>query len=318
MNTSSARIILLNVIVLAALASGCRGNKEESHNYPTEVRDVAEALLNDSAHAFASAVSYPLDRPYPLHSIVDSASMVDYYPTMVDDSLRQVISLAPDSLWVSDGWRGWTFDSGEYFHIDSGKIYEMDYLSKGERYLLDSLRREEIASLSPDMRRGWLPVTCAVDTSAATVFRIDRYLHGSDTIAPDEPVYRLAIYRIARLDSAPSRMLYGIYDPEGSMGSRLYHFADSAGVTADYSPDFLEEDEPTMEINDNGKVSRYHARRGYWLDMVRPATESPLRHASRDRGQRLGVTPAEGYLPGLIQHTQLPATDHVEVDSAQQ
>ena len=311
---SLTRVAIPAAVALTATMGGCtgRGEKEQSHIFPSEVKTVADAILTDSARAFASAVSYPLDRPYPLHNIPDSVTMVRYFPTMVDDSLKQAVVSAPDSLWSQAGWRGWTLDSGEYFWIDSGKIYAMDYVSAGERMLLDSLRREEIATLSPSMRKGWEPVTCVVDSVAETVFRIDRYILGKDSVPADSATYRLAVYSINNLlDSTPSRLLYGHLDPEGSMGSRFYHFGDSAGVTANYSPDLMMEDSvPSVEINNNGTLRSYYARQGYWLDMIKASQEARDNIKSVIRNAH-----HEGYLNGIVQTTEYSPTHQLEVDS---
>ncbi|MDE6378204.1 MAG: hypothetical protein K2K72_05610, partial [Duncaniella sp.] len=78
------RLLIAGSIILSTLVGGCSRPSDNTRSVPDEVRPVAEALLADSAAAFASAVSYPLDRPYPLHAIEDSVQMVNYYPTMVD------------------------------------------------------------------------------------------------------------------------------------------------------------------------------------------------------------------------------------------
>lgn len=263
--------LLMAGVTLVSCSGKHEGDRHELHA-PDAVKSVAEALLNDSAKAFASAVSYPLSRPYPLKDIPDSETMVKYYPTMVDDSLRHSVTHAPDSLWSDTGWRGWTLDLGEYFWIEDGKIYAMDYVSKAERHLLDSLRKEEIASLAPHMRRGWVPVGCIIDSVSGTVFRIDS--HGkvtTDTLTTDSLIYRFAVYSVDQsLGDAPAILLYGELNEEGTMGSRFYHFKDSAGTVADYTPDIIPEDSvPTIEIESHGKALRYHARPGYWLDIIK-------------------------------------------------
>lgn len=259
-------------VVMVAMVTACSGNTaDKPHNFPVEVKEVAESIMSDSAPAFASSVTYPLDRPYPLKNIADSAEMVKYYPVMVDDSLRNAVHEAPDSLWSPVGWRGWTLGDGRYFWIDGGRIYAMNYLSRRERFMLDSLRRAEIATLDPSMRTGWTPVGCVVDSVSGTLFRIDSR---PDSVQGTE-LYRLALYNSDRpLDGAPSMVLYGRVDIEGSMGNRFYHFADSTGtVEADYSPDIVSDTDtvPVVEVGPRHRPHRYHARPAYWLDHVKSA-----------------------------------------------
>ncbi len=264
-------IISCSLLALAVIGGCSRPKAEVDHNdLPEDVKGVAMAIMVDSPAAFASAVSYPLSRPYPLHDITDSAQMVSYYHTMVDDSLKQIVKQTPDTMWQSIGWRGWTLDDGSYLWIDSGKVYQMNYLSKRENELLDSLRNEELATLDPKLSRGWIPVLCIIDSVNGEVFRID----SDETSTPAQ--YRLAGYGVdADPSGAPSLVLYGNLDYEGSMEVRYYHFEDSVGNTADYSPDIVSDDDtiPAIEFYSKGKVKRHKVKPGYWLDHVKRVRE---------------------------------------------
>ncbi|MDE5881459.1 MAG: hypothetical protein K2H60_06980 [Muribaculaceae bacterium] len=255
-------------LLIFSIAAGCTRPKAETDhsNLPEDVKPAATAIITDSASKFAAAINYPLERPYPLPDIKDSAEMVKYYPTLVDDSLKNKVKAAPDSLWSENGWRGWTLDDGSYLWIDSGKVYQINYISKRENQLLDSLRSEEIASLDPSLRNGWIPVLCIVDSVNDKIFRID----SDETITP--PQYRLAAYASGTdLSGIPTMILYGTLDLEGSMANRLYHFEDSIGNQADYYPDLLSEEDTVPEINlvRQGKSTTYKVKPGYWLEHIR-------------------------------------------------
>ncbi|MBD5298417.1 MAG: hypothetical protein HDS22_00355 [Bacteroides sp.] len=264
--------LIAGALVIVAAVGGCTRPKEEidHDNLPEDVKEAAMAIIVDSPAKFASAVNYPLPRPYPLHDIKDSAEMVGYYNTLVDDSLKHKVKQTPDSLWQSVGWRGWTLDDGSYLWIDEGKVYQVNYLSKRENELLDSLRTEEISSLQPDMRPGWIPVLCIIDSVNNEIFRID----SDETLSP--PQYRLAGYGSdADLSGTPSIVLYGNLDYEGSMAVRYYHFEDSIGNSADYSPDIVSEEDtiPEFELTHSGKVKKVKVRPGYWLDHIKSRQE---------------------------------------------
>lgn len=264
-------IIAATTIPLAIIAGCSRPQKEADHaNLPEEVKPVATAILTDSASSFASTVNYPLSRPYPLHDIKDSTEMVEYYPILVDDSLKTKIKNSPDSLWKKDGWAGWTLENGSYLWIDEKMVYQVNYISVRESELLDSLRHEEISSLEPSMQEGWVPELCIIDSISGEVFRID----SDKTSAP--PRFRLAGYAAGiDLSGEPSIMLYGYLDTEGTMENRYYHFRDSVGTTAEYSPDITSDDEQTPEIHimKHGKSHRYKVRPGYWLDHIKHLKE---------------------------------------------
>lgn len=288
-------IILAFIVsaLFAFLMTGCKGEKKQQHdNLPEDVKPVAIAIIEDSPSEFAKAVSYPIQRPYPLHDIKDSAEMVKYYPTLVDDSLKNVVRQTPDSLWQQFGWRGWSLSDGSYLWVDAGKIYAIDYLSAREKEQLDSLRKKEISSLTPNMRKGWVPVLCVIDTVDGDLFRID-----IDSVG-DSNLYRLAGYAsTASLSGPPSILLYGHLDEEGSMSTRLYHFADSTGTKAEYSPDILEDDSvPTIEMVKRGKTKKIPVKPTYWLDHLK-------RDSLRTEAEAEAISPSADH---NILHLQKP------------
>lgn len=255
----------LVVLVMTAVSCGESGHNKVAEGLPEDVRPVAEAIINDSPSLFASVVSYPIERPYPLKNVKDSSEMVKYYPTLVDEGMKKAVVESPDSAWTEDGWRGWTLLDGSYFYIDSGKIYEVTYISHREHEMLDSLQNEEIATLEPSLQAGWLPVMCIKDTNSGQLFRIDSQEGTNPTI------YRLAGYAPdADLSGAPAFILYGTLELEGSMGNRFFHFSDEEGTTADFSPDMVSVDEdPGMIIDEKGAAHKYKTKADYWLDHVK-------------------------------------------------
>lgn len=262
-----------NIIIPAGLAvagvlavASCR-EKETTpairNDLPEEVKSVAMAIIENSPEEFAAGMNYPIERPYPLKDVKDSSEMVKYYPVLVDDSLKNMVRESPDTAWQQNGWRGWTLDNGSFLWIDSGKAYAINYISKRETQILDSLRVKEIATLEPSMQVGWTPVLCVIDTIDGAIFRID-----TDTLF-DGKRYRLAGYRMDDdLSGEPTILLYGQLDEEGTLCSRFYHFSDSIGNSADYSPDVVAEPDslPEIEVKKNGKMKRYRVRPDYWLD----------------------------------------------------
>lgn len=261
-------IIPAGLVVAGVLAvSSCRGkdaSEASAHkDLPQEVKSVAMAIIENSPEEFASGMNYPIERPYPLKDVKDSSEMVKYYPVLVDDSLKNVVRESPDTAWQEAGWRGWTLDNGSFLWIDSGKAYAINYVSKRETQILDSLRIQEISTLDPSMQSGWTPVLCVIDTIDGAIFRIDTY-----TLFEGNR-YRLAGYRMEDdLSGSPTILLYGQLDEEGTLSSRFYHFRDSVGNSANYSPDVLAEPDslPEIEVKRDGKMKRYRVRPDYWLD----------------------------------------------------
>lgn len=258
--------LILPLAICAGLAA-CTDTKNriERPDLPPQVRPVAEAILNDDSVMFAELMYYPIARPYPLRDVEDKDAMTSYYPTLVDEPLRHAVEVAADTAWHDDGWRGITLDNGQYMHIDDGRVYSIDYISQRESQMLDSLRTAEIQSLEPSLRDGWVPVACVIDTVSHAIFRID---FKRDT---EPQVYRLAGYAAGtNLSGAPTIILFGTLELDGSMGNRFYHFSDQEGTTAEYEPDTCsDEDSPSIRIDHNGSERRYRAKPGYWLDHIR-------------------------------------------------
>lgn len=268
MKTSSKTYIMVSLAALSVFPLMSCGHKEEEKvvehkELPAEVKPVAEAIIDDSPQKLAAATSFPIERPYPIPNIMDSSQLVSYYPVLIDDSLKNTIRSSADSLWHSEGWRGWTLNEKALLWIDEGTLYAIDYVSKKEHHLLDSLRHEEIATLEPNMQGGWIPVACMVDTVGGAVFRID-----TDTLISTN-AYRIAGYsRDAELSGTPTILLYGDLELEGTINSRIYHFNDSIGNSATYTPDVAEDDSvPAVELTRKGETRQYYVIPAYWLEL---------------------------------------------------
>lgn len=271
------RSIYIPVLTLASLTiaafTGCSSAADRStacdadSAFAPEVREVIEAVRTDNPARFSAMVDYPLQRPYPLRDIADSAAMVEYYPILVDDSLRNAITGSKPSDWSSAGWRGITLGDGSYLWIYS-KIYSVGYVGKREQALIDSLAGMEIASIHHSLRKGWKPFLCLIAPEPGYVFRVDRAAGHKKHEQPNS--YRLAVYHDAtHLDSIPDILLDGIMDIEGSAGVRTLIFKDKHHRKAFYCMDPAGEDDPrevTIEQPD-GETKTYRVIEAYWRDL---------------------------------------------------
>lgn len=250
---------------------------------PPEVTDLIDAVSRNDALRFASAVSYPLTRPYPLRDVDDSVKMAIYYPVMVDDSLRNVLRRSRAREWSNNGWRGWTLADGRYLWIDE-KLYELNYVSSAERAMIVTLSNEEMASLLPEMRDGWRPVFCLHGLDNGSLYRVDALADAPDpeaspTDAPPagEGPFRLSIYhRGADLHGHPAASMRGRLETEGSSGIRTYFFEGRDGSRAYYVYDRVSDDEPLqiVMITSAGDSTAHRVERAYWRDFltIRPDT----------------------------------------------
>lgn len=284
--------LLTFVILVFGSCSRSRGGQESEDisttphdTLPAVVPEIVKAIEENDPAKFASKVSYPIERPYPLRNIEDSAAMANYFPVLIDDSLRHVLKNADKSRWTEAGWRGWTLDDGKYLWID-GQLYSIDYVSAAEKALKNLLIKQEMESLHPDMQQGWLPEMCLLGVADGTIYRIDLK---SDTQNPDSAKdedevsdFRLAVYsRDSDLHGRPRRVLNGKRHSEGSASTRWFHFDDGNGTVAEYYIDGSDDSEPVITVITprNDTITR-PVERVYWLDYV--AKPRPMSNLGND------------------------------------
>lgn len=217
------------------------------------------SISDENPQQFASICVYPIQRNYPLRNIEDSATMVDYFPILIDDSLKNVAKTSHADDWIFYGWRGWALGDSTILWFDDGLQF-VDYESKAETGLRKMLAKEEIRSLLPELQEGWIPVETLVEIDGDKIFRID---------TDEKDSYRLMEYDSdADMRGMPALILIGSLDMEGSADYRVFVFTDSVGTKAEYSPDA--EPPVTIDISKPGKPYKSHkVKRGYWRDKLR-------------------------------------------------
>lgn len=307
---NSASIILSFLTLLCLTLGGCSKEKrssdissdmtETNDTLPATVPDIIKAVETNDRATFASKVSYPLERPYPLKNIKDSAEMASYFPVMVDDSLKKVLKDADPSRWTEVGWRGWTLDDGRYLWVD-GQLYSVNYLSEAEKALREILAKREMESLHPSLREGWTPEMCLMGTSDGTIYRIDLQ---NGNVSPDSLestedeetlIFRMAVYgHDSDLHGYPGKILNGSRHSDGSADTRWFHFDDGKGTTADYYIDSSDDSEPTITVvtPQNDTISR-PVERIYWLDYV--AEPRPHPQIQQDSTLKLVIPENRGH-----------------------
>lgn len=216
------------------------------------------SLAEGDAPGFAALCVYPIVRPYPLKNIEDSLAMVDYFPILVDATLRDRMKNGKLDEWSNYGWRGWSIGDDRPIWFDEG-VQFIDYQSPAESGLRKLLAREELNTLAPAYRDGWTPVMTLIQTDGRSVIRIDA--------KGDE--YRMMTFdNTVDVSGKPSMFLLGSLREEGSAGLRTFEFADSVGTKAEYSPD-SEASDRVFFSGPRADKTEMNVRQGYWRDVVR-------------------------------------------------
>lgn len=266
----------LTTLATILIASGCasNSNKQDKTNYeelmacdslPDIVKSIVKAVYTNDSSLFAKEVSYPLQRPYPLKDITNEKQMKSYYRVIVDDSLRNVILNSSPSEWQSFGWRGYSLHDGSYIWAD-GSVYSINYISKNERQLMDSLIQEEINSLPDALGKDWSPILTLSSEETGKVYRIDSFSPDEDGA---EAIYRLSIYENnspGTLGMMPAGLMEGQMELEGSANTVSYIFKDSAEKEYAVYPDDPFTGVPTLYLPDGKQV---RLNKSYWYDLIK-------------------------------------------------
>lgn len=235
---------------------------ESSDSIPESVKAFVKAVVTDDSIAFASLVSYPLERPYPLSDILDSAQMVSYYRVLVDDSLKHTVATAGPEDWDEVGWRGWMLKDGSYVWIDEN-VYSINYLSGREVAMLKNLVEEEKESLHQSLRGDITPVGCYTD-EGGKVYRIDM-INGKN---PE--TYRLCVYNDATLlRDKPSEQLLGTMLIEGSAGTQVYTFGNKGEITALLEPYQNDREGQQITITRGDSEQTTDLKAAAWLSLIK-------------------------------------------------
>lgn len=271
-------IISFSVLALASCtgkrtpATSAAGKNAPADSVPTELAVISQSATSSAPDKFADHVSYPLERPYPLADIPDKKAMLGYYDIMVDDTLRTLLGRA---RWHADGWRGWSLE-GAGVWADQGNIYRVDYVGPSEARLWIKAVGKDMADLPEDLRAGWRPAFCLVDTADGTIYRVDQSGEASEKeiwpMTDTDATYRMCVYSPSQYPSGhPDRILEGTLQDDGSMGVRSFTFTDRHGHTIEYTYD--DEgggDDRSLTQQDAGAQPRIHpVEKTRWLDLAK-------------------------------------------------
>lgn len=261
---------LLMAALLLLMSCGGNSNKSNDCDYDfideSSLTKINNSIINGDAAAFASMVDYPIRRKYPIKDIEDSATMVKFFPIIVDDSLKNMVRNLGLNGWKAMGWRGIMFNNGELW--SDINIIAINHMSDAEQQLLDSLRAKEIASLHPSLRtENFIPSICFKDIDIDAIYRIDYFHPDSNKKYP----YRLAVYKNTRhLSGKPDAVLNGYLDIEGSAAVHYFYFFDHdtnshINFTIDYyeKPDTIYGDVELFGLKTN---ESHRLKPVYWLD----------------------------------------------------
>lgn len=204
-------LFFLFLSVCGMFAQNPRLTTAESHAIRAFVNDVK----NGRKELVAKAVSYPVDRKYPLEPIRSENEFLIHYDEFIDAS---VIDLLIDAEWDRYGWRGISCDSnilwGEIDENGEFSVYSFGLNSNGESRWKESVESQRIR-LHSSLRDF---------DSPEIMFKSGRYTIRIDRM-PDES-YRYASWKDGKsISSRPDIIITGgTLDVQGTMHNKCYSF----------------------------------------------------------------------------------------------
>ena len=237
-------------------------SEEEKH-----FQKLMNSVIHDDAATFAHLTSYPIMRTYPMKWIEDSVDMVKFFPIMADDSLKNVLKRTSPTDWEQIGWRGYTFANGMYFWDEGYKLSGINYKSKRELAIRDSLIKKDLSTIHPCLKaKVMAPFSCFYDTKSHAIYRVD--ILGALDYTDENAKYRMAVYlKNTDLMGKPDYLLNVNYRLEGSAGVRVYECSDEKGNRISFYQDFYEQTNNfEAEIKLGKKKATHIIDRAYWLD----------------------------------------------------
>ena len=232
------------------------------------IKKIMRSIVKGDAESLASMTIFPIERPYPLKDIVDSADMVERFHQIFDKQFRAKMARSTMKAWRSAGWRGYCFgDNSDLWVYDS--LIKVLYISPQEDSLRTKLLHDEKTSLHKKLQGDeWVAYNCYKDEKDGSVIRIDLK---KDRKQNDK--VRMAIYRNGtKLSDYPDFVAEGELKIEGSMRVKTLVFPKTKEGAIEISDDF-ENGGISLTINEDYE----HAHTlipVYWLDLVSSETEN--------------------------------------------
>lgn len=229
---------------------------------------VHDAVVNGDAEAFSSMVGYPIRRSYPLRWIETPEQMVKLFPAIIDDSLKNIMRNIKPEDWQGGGWRGYSFDIGEFWDTGEG-IYQINYYSKASLKEKDKLIKEETDTWHPSIKgKNIIPFNCFYDGKTHAVLRLDKI------IGKNEDKLRLCVYNdYMKLRGKPDLILDVDEEVQGSAAVQWFKcYLKENGrrkLLMDFYIDYTESyDGFTATIYDGNKTRTHELYRVYWMDLI--------------------------------------------------
>ncbi|MBB4800870.1 hypothetical protein HNP37_000909 [Flavobacterium nitrogenifigens] len=173
-------------------------------------------VKNGDKEAISKRIKFPLKRETPIPSVKDKQDFIKRYNQIFDKVLIQKIIISnPAKDWSEMGWRGIMLNQGDLWIDTDGKITAINYQSKAEEELKNSLIANQKKTVNASLSKFKKPIAI-LETSKFRI-RIDDLGNNN---------YRYASWSIKKkMTDTPDLIIEnGIFFGDGTGGTHLYEF----------------------------------------------------------------------------------------------
>jgi hypothetical protein len=149
--------VLLSLIALAAIVSGCR------YDGITPEKDVVDYIIQGNAKLAAKHFSFPItmNRVFPIIRIESEQEFIKWFPVIFDKEARQEIAERKRSTnnggWDFQNWQGESFSGGLLWRgcwDDDRKVHCINVFSASLFDKWQAAYKKDLLTLAPKYRRG--------------------------------------------------------------------------------------------------------------------------------------------------------------------
>src|SRR5690625_4728282 len=113
----------------------------------TNVIKIITFFREKNIDKIANIIHFPLKREYPIPSIEDEKEFKKRFEEVFDNTLVAKIANSNPKQWSEIGWRGIAFENGDVWLDHEGKIFAVNYQSRGHLVCRLLLEKKKIYSV---------------------------------------------------------------------------------------------------------------------------------------------------------------------------
>lgn len=204
------------ILVFLIFCSQFANAQDLKPEYQKFISKFISEVKNSDKEAISKRIKFPLKRENPIPSVKNKADFIKRYNQIFDKVLIEKITKSnPAKDWSEVGWRGIMLNQGDLWIDTDGKITAINYQSKAEEKLKNSLIANQKKTVNSSLSKFKEPVAI-LETSKFRI-RIDDLGNNK---------FRYASWSIKnKMTDKPDLIIEnGVFVADGTGGNHYYEF----------------------------------------------------------------------------------------------